>query len=210
MKVQKTVKVSMRKKTFLSCLSVYDKTQDRNLEDYVNRFSSFDKLIRVMALVRNWVRKYRHSKSFNGTDIQVLKVTGEDKQKETLFWIRSSQQDAFFEEINDLKKSDQVSHSKETKHPIILPSHNRVVDLLVLTHHKSYLHTGPAQKLAFMRNKYWLVRGRQETRRILYQCRICREPKQIKQKIEPLPPERIIVTDAFTNVELYTSNSSKT
>ncbi|KAG1666211.1 hypothetical protein GQR58_019029 [Nymphon striatum] len=110
---EETVKVSMRKKTFLSCLSVYDKTQDRNLEDYVNRFSSFDKLIRVMALVRNWVRKYRHSKSFNGTDIQVLKVTGEDKQKETLFWIRSSQQDAFFEEINDLKKSDQVSHSSK-------------------------------------------------------------------------------------------------
>ncbi|KAG1701185.1 putative leucine--tRNA ligase, mitochondrial [Nymphon striatum] len=226
---EETAKISMRKKQFLPCLSVYDKTQDRNLEVYVNRFSSFYKLIRVMVLVRNWVRRYRNTKSFNGTDIQVLKVKGEDKQKETLFWIRSTQQEAFFEEINELKKSNQVSHSskifqlnpmwdakeellrvggrlhytnltEETKHPIILPSHKRVVDLLVLKHHKSYLHTGPAQTFAFMRNKYWLVRGRQETRRILYQCRICREPKQFKQKIKPLPPERIIVTDVFTNV----------
>lgn len=89
---------------------------------------------------------------------------------------------------------------EEVKHPIVLPTHNSFVKMLVMHYHKFTLHPGAAQTLASLRNRYWIVHGKQEVRRILNSCKTCRDPLKIDQRMAPLPEERITIAPAFTNV----------
>jgi hypothetical protein len=198
------------------------------LEEYVKKFSSFTKFIRVMALVRSLVKKIREKESTvldEGSPLTSLA----DRRSEEIWWIRWAQQKAFGEEIELLKlgnkfpEKSKLSHlnpywdndqkvirvggrlnystlPEETKHPIILPKHNPLVEKLVMDYHVRNLHTGGAQTLASLRSRYWLVHGRLEVRRILHNCRTCREPVKLAQKMAPLPKERICIMPAFTNV----------
>ena len=58
--------------------------------------------------------------------------------------------------------------------------------------------------LCILRQKYWIVNGRQEVKKAIHRCVKCRHFRTVplEQKMAPLPSERICVAPAFTNIGL--------
>ena len=48
----------------------------------------------------------------------------------------------------------------ETKHQVIIPHHDELVEKLILHLHSEACHAGPETTLAILRQQFWLVGGR--------------------------------------------------
>ena len=64
--------------------------------------------------------------------------------------------------------------SYATKHPALLPKDHHLTKLLLLRAHDRAFHNGVKETLTEMRSKYWVVKGRSYTKKILGQCVLCR------------------------------------
>ena len=97
-----------------------------------------------------------------------------------------------------------ITLPEQTKHPVLLPQKNKLVEAYVSHVHRGHGHPGPEQTLAIIRNKYWLVNSRREVRRILQKCKCYRQrARHFTQIMAPLPDYR---TDASTpQAFLYTA-----
>ncbi|CAH8654158.1 unnamed protein product [Schistosoma haematobium] len=58
------------------------------------------------------------------------------------------------------------------RHPVILPSHHFVTELIIRHHHLEG-HTGTSQVLATIRRKYWIVKGTSAVKRVIGRCVRC-------------------------------------
>jgi hypothetical protein len=78
-------------------------------------------------------------------------------------------------------------------HPSILPKHHPVVDLIVRHYHAISGHAGREHVHALCREKYWIIDGRFNIRRILASCVHCkaRRAKPLSQRMADLPNDRI-------------------
>lgn len=56
---------------------------------------------------------------------------------------------------------------ESAKQPILLPKHNRYTDLVIDMYHRKALHTGIAQTLSLIRQKYWILHGRSAVGKVL-------------------------------------------
>ena len=67
-----------------------------------------------------------------------------------------------------------------TKRPVLLPSEHMYVTLLIRHFHEQVKHNGVNDTLAALRERYWILRGRQSVKSVLRSCVIC-------LKLEGLP-----------------------
>ena len=63
--------------------------------------------------------------------------------------------------------------SEGARQPILLPKFSRYTELTIDMYHRKALHTGIAQTLSLVRQKYWIPQGRSIVRKILRACKIC-------------------------------------
>jgi transposase InsO family protein len=115
----------------------------------------------------------------------------------------------------DCKKRLIISESRltqsdlpeDTKRPIILPKNCEIVDKFVQYLHEIEGHSGPEHILSVVRQKFRLIQGRRQIRRILHKClkRGCVKPTPLTQQMAPLPSERTNDQAAFrhTAVDLF-------
>ena len=76
-------------------------------------------------------------------------------------------------------------------------------NLIIQNCHRQQGHCGPSQVLAFIRQKFWIVRGLLTVRRVLANCMNCRKQnaRPGEQIMAPLPSARVAPTDPpFTHV----------
>ena len=69
-------------------------------------------------------------------------------------------------------------------------------------YHRKALHTGIAQTLSLVRQKFWIPQGRSIVRKILRACKICQKHEGGPYNMPlmpPLPTERVSVAASFTN-----------
>ncbi|XP_064458878.1 uncharacterized protein LOC135369147 [Ornithodoros turicata] len=110
----------------------------------------------------------------------------------------------------------QLQDSYQTKHPILLPPKHRFTELIILDAHQRFLHASVQDTIAEVRSTFWVVRGRQTTRRVLHSCLTCRRLSAHLETapVSPLPRERITPANPFTVVgvdfagPLYISRSA--
>ena len=60
------------------------------------------------------------------------------------------------------------------KLPLLLRSHSHFTTLVIRDVHEKVFHNGVNSILNFLRNKYWLIRGRQSVKSLLRQCATCK------------------------------------
>jgi len=155
----------------------------------------------------------------------------EELQKAEKYWIRQSQESDFPFELNQLRKGQRVARSSKIhelnpfldddgliklggrlkhanldelqKHPYIL-GQGKVAELLIMMHHRRMLHGGIRDTLTDLRDKMWILRGRQMVKRILQQCLICRRWKARcgTEDEAPLPRARVSEEATFSAVGL--------
>ena len=85
------------------------------------------------------------------------------------------------------------------KHPWILPAEDKYSELLIKRCHKEVMHSGLQDTMTQVREMYWIVRGRQLTKKIVKSCFICRKykVKAGQQHTAPLPRDRITESQPF-------------
>lgn len=159
-----------------------------------NRYSSLDSLLRITAYVLRFVDTLRKRANLEGKDHSDQSVTAYEINKSERVWIQAIQQGSFKGEIQFLLKptgarpllvgqfalfidDDQLVKCQGrignsqlpvvSKNPVLLPSKHPFVTLLIRRAHELTKHSGVNQTLTHLREKYWVLKGRQVTRNIV-------------------------------------------
>ncbi|XP_065076352.1 uncharacterized protein LOC135699955 [Ochlerotatus camptorhynchus] len=95
---------------------------------------------------------------------------------------------------------DNAELPESTKNPIILSAKHPLASMLAVHCHKTLLHAGPQLMLATLRQKFWILGGRNLVRRTYHQCITCfrSKPKLILQTVADLPASRVTPTRPFS------------
>ena len=90
----------------------------------------------------------------------------------------------------------------EQKHPILLPSHNYVVSLMLKNEHVRLGHAGAQTVLSNFRLKFWPLNGLRETKTIIRKCINCFRFRALpaQQIMANLPKDRVQISRPFQKV----------
>ena len=77
--------------------------------------------------------------------------------------------------IRCYSRLNDADFPEETINPILLPTWEKIVELLIDDHHKKTFHAGVNHTLAQIRMKYWIPKGRAGVKRVLRKCNVCQK-----------------------------------
>ncbi|XP_008206110.1 uncharacterized protein LOC103316095 [Nasonia vitripennis] len=187
-----------------------------NFAEWCLKFSSVDKVIRILAYIHRW----RANAKLDRAECRTTWLTAAELAwgKRTL--LRIVQQEAFGSESESLNSKNTVSNasclrrllpfvdqdgiirvggrlqnsylSEAEKHPVILPSKHHVTDLLIWKAHLTSLHGGPSLVQSQLSRQYWILRGRNFIRGVVRRCVKCARHRAAThtQQMAPLPAAR--------------------
>ena len=212
-------------KSFVAVASL-DKTRvDKSIMD-CTRFSSWSRLVRTTAWI---LRIAKMAKSPNKSQLRKPYLTAVEVEEGKKFWIRQSQLDKYGETIAHLQTQKEfkscplrgltpfldrdgllrvggridraIQLPYDAKHPYIIPKKNHIATLIIRdVHCNTGLHSqGVNAILAEVRQKYWIINGRQEVKDVDKNCFECRRRKRktATQIMAPLPEHRVVPIRAF-------------
>ena len=92
------------------------------------------------------------------------------------------------------------SLSLSQHHPIILHGKDKLTRLIVLSKHRSLLHSGPTLLLSVLGTSYHIVGARRLTRSVCRSCVTCRKvsAKTEQQLMGQLPSQRVTPSAVFS------------
>ena len=92
---------------------------------------------------------------------------------------------------------DNASIPETGKRPILLPAKHHFTDLVVQGIHRDVKHSGINHTFSTLRERFWVLRGRETVKRNLRKCVICRRYEGKPYNAQPIPAlPRIRVDDA--------------
>ncbi|XP_052737809.1 uncharacterized protein LOC112051333 [Bicyclus anynana] len=109
---------------------------------------------------------------------------------------------AFLDSNKIIRVGGRLSQSQlgySQMHPVVLPSKDRIVHLLVDYFHRQNTHAGPALLLALLRQNYWVIAARNMVRQRVQSCNRCfkLKPKNTFPVMGDLPPYRVSEVKSF-------------
>ncbi|CAH2093449.1 unnamed protein product [Euphydryas editha] len=195
-----------------------------NFFDFLNRYSDISKMTRVLA----FILRFCHNIKSSNSKMSDKCLSSSELEKALLLIIKNEQRFYFQEEIHTISKGESVKGnikplcpfidqeglmrvsgrlqnsnlSFEQKHPIILPKESRITGLIIQREHIRLLHAGPKLLLASLNQKYWLVNGIRQVKKITHKCLTCFRFKAnaAKQLMGSLPRQRVNASRPFQAV----------
>ncbi|XP_055634052.1 uncharacterized protein LOC129774355 [Toxorhynchites rutilus septentrionalis] len=109
----------------------------------------------------------------------------------------------FIDRDNILRVGGRLSNAPlttETKHPLVLSAKHPLSALLASHYHLKLLHAGPQLMLATLRQKYWILGGRNLVKSVFHHCHTCfkSKPTLVQQSTADLPASRVSPTRPFS------------
>ena len=205
------------------------KLQNIDLKSVIDneKFSSKARLIRVLG----WVLRFiRNLKSRDKVTEQYLNALEIDRAEQIV--IRSVQLEAFDSELTYLSddrnsnrkppirvfqlnlfidengilraktRMKNASLETECKEPILLPCRSHFSQLVVQEYHDKVFHNGVKETLNAIRQRFWILRGRETAKKVLRRCIICKKLEGLPFKpftCHDLPPVRVEEGPPFIN-----------
>ena len=114
----------------------------------------------------------------------------------------------YLDEAGVLRSRGRLNESSlplDSKNPIFLPNNHSFVNLLVLHTHNEIKHSGVRDTLTTIRERFWILRGREVVKKLIRRCVVCRKygGKPFKPQPTPdLPDFRVSSDLPFTHIEL--------
>ena len=102
-----------------------------------------------------------------------------------------SQFGLFLDDLHLLRCRGRINNSQlptASKNPILLPSNHPWVKLVIQHVHQEISHSGTADTLSTIRERYWILKGRQAVKKILRSCVTC-------SKLEGVPYSSVVPPD---------------
>ena len=93
----------------------------------------------------------------------------------------------------------------QSKNPLLLPAKHPLTDLVVRDAHQRVKHNGIRDTLTTIRERFWILRGREVVTHVLRRCVVCRKVEGKSYglpSLPDLPPFRVADDPPFTNVGL--------
>ena len=111
----------------------------------------------------------------------------------------------FLDEHGLIRVGGRLENSEipfDHKHQLVVPYSHSFVKLLVRHEHVRLLHTGPQSLLYNLRQRWWIINGRNLCRKIVSECIICvrTRPKLLNQIMGQLPKNRVNPSRPFENI----------
>ncbi|XP_011868350.1 PREDICTED: uncharacterized protein LOC105562254, partial [Vollenhovia emeryi] len=191
-----------------------------------SRYSNLNRLLRVTS----WILRFINNVRGSSTSKVLGQLQASELSKALEVLVRQAQRKDFEREINllttgaELRNNSYLTHlrpflddnsvlrvngrlhnadiNEDQRHPMLLSSKNPLSTLLARHHHASNLHAGPQALLYSLRQQFWILGGRNLSRRIVHECVRCfrARPKFIHQLMGQLPPARVNQTRPFSKV----------
>ncbi|KRZ88004.1 hypothetical protein T08_7761 [Trichinella sp. T8] len=132
-------------------------------------------------------------------------------------WVRLTPEEEFRAEIEALVRHGRVAaHSRisqfdpymdeylsaSMQYPAILPGNHELTGGLIHQCHQRQLHAGAEQTLAFLRQRYWVPKGRHQVKRMARECMVCRRAigRSAQPRMAALPRDRAVQALAMSQV----------
>ena len=186
----------------------------------ISRFSNLQRLLCVTAYVLRSLKNLKARLLPDNEHLLIGSAIGaKDIEEAEQYWILHvqtfSQQnkkfeswrrefDLFTDRVGILRCGGRLSHGDlpfSAKHLIVLDANHGFTTLVIRNCHESVIHDGVKETLTKLRSKFWLARGRQVVKKLLYSCVTCRrhegKPYQAPPP-PPLPEFRVKTALAFT------------
>ena len=99
----------------------------------------------------------------------------------------------------------QANISESTKFPVLLSSRHVYSEMIIKECHNFIFHNGVKETLNVVRQRYWILRGREAVKRIVRQCVVCKKFEGLPFKQGPfpdLPQLRVDDSPPFSNTGL--------
>ncbi|UYV78043.1 hypothetical protein LAZ67_15003299 [Cordylochernes scorpioides] len=191
--------------------------QTTSVPEYFLKYSSFTRLKRVTA----WCLRFGANCQPAGKERVYGPLTTAEMNRAIMMIVKLVQCSEFLHEIQSLNDHIQLPNknrildlgpfldnegllrvggrlqrsnlSSNQKHPMILPKKHHITRLIIQEYHQRYLHAGPHLVLSLIRNKYWILGGREIVRRVVKNCLICFKlrARTVEQIMGNLPPDRV-------------------
>lgn len=89
--------------------------------------------------------------------------------------------------------------AEESAPPILIPAKHHVTDLLIWRAHQQVMHSGGRVTLTQLKDTYWILRGRQQVKRVLFGCATCkrRNARAFDEAPAALPLGRVLEAEPF-------------
>lgn len=189
----------------------------------LDKYSSLNKLIRVVAYCRRFITKKKIFQNQQSADylnkweltealtscikLSQAEFEAEIKEIKTYGQVKSKSSkllslNPFIDDKGLLRVNGRISHSQETddvKQPILLPHRSRLSDLIVDDAHKKTLHGDATLMLNFIRTAYWIIGAKNLVKHHVRKCVICvrHKAKLQTQLMGSLPAVRVTPAKAF-------------
>ncbi|KAG7313499.1 hypothetical protein JYU34_000634 [Plutella xylostella] len=207
----------------MAMVSVNSDSIDINC-NFLDKFSNITKMQRVLAYVLRFCNNAR-TKSVKRSDPFLTAAELDDSMSYILLY---EQQKCMSDEIRLLRgkkplkdnlmsldpflddrglirvggrlQNANISYSQ--KHQIILPKDSRVTKLIIKREHEKNLHAGQKIVLSSLNQKYWLLNGIREIKKVIHKCITCFKLKKefSEQLMGSLPHDRVNVCRPFQKV----------
>ena len=89
------------------------------------------------------------------------------------------------------------------RNPILPPARDYITDLIIMHYHNKINHGSERCTVSVLRDRFWVVKARQQVRRVISKCTFCKRFSQKSYRVPEeanLPVERLSVAPAFTHV----------
>lgn len=190
---------------------------------YVN-CSSYNKILNFISLIiRALKRKSFKTKKEDGP------VTINERRHAEIQLLKLIQREQFAKEIDELSKNNSVRSPKlsalcpffdqygvirvggrlkrseltfNQKHPILLPSRHYITDLIIGRAHLDNYHAGNSSTLFAVRQRFYLLDGKNQVRKVIRSCVECLrfKPKPMQAQMSDLPSARVREAAPFQHV----------
>jgi len=186
--------------------------------ELLTKFLSYSKLLRITA----YCLRFRHvarrtgplsAEEINESETRILKLL---QNSEFSIEINALQIDGslkqnrianlspFLDENQLIRVGERFQRARISftqKHPILLPSRHHVTDCIIREIHQKHYHTGIQTTLYTLRQRFWLLDGRNQVRKIIRACIRCSRfnADSVVYKMGNLPSARVREAILFTN-----------
>lgn len=210
------------------CLNVTVDTAasaDSKIEALLSRFSSYTKLIRVIAYVIRFYSNIKMKKEKKDLNLEPLCTDELQQARNTI--IKRTQHQYWKKEITMLQKGISPPGLKaltpfldsegicrvggrlqnaplpyNQKHPILIPRNSHLAKLICQLYHKNTLHGGAQIMRSLIQTQFWIIGIGKLIKSAIHKCLVCHRYKAstIQPLMAPLPAIRFSQIRAFLNV----------
>ena len=212
--VKPSKEAEMEEKAPILAIKTEGSTQLAKVID-ATRYSSFRRLIGCVAWVTRFIKNCRltrknrnfasdlSAEELKDARVLVLMAVHEEMKQQQDFPSRIRDLGAYLHEDGFIRCGGRLKNAMlkfDQKHPILLPTKSRVVELIVEECHRNVEHEKVGRTLAEVRSQFWIPRGRQLVKSIVKRCERCKvfTIKHLNApQMAPLPDMRVLRTRPF-------------